>query len=182
MLIVSVRKVLVKMTNKKKAIIIILSVIFIAAIVTLGLNIYKAKKLADMEDRIIQLRLEQNEIEFELELQDIPNNERLSDIENLNILFEPTEETYEILKRWEIVHHIDPDYPYPATEIEEQDWMGLNYFLYGDLDDEEGAAKAEMNYDENNNIDSDVLDYIMSDIESNHPVVEEAIKQMNSEE
>lgn len=154
----------------------------LAIIVTLGINTYKVKKTADKEDRIIQIKLEQNEIDFNLELQNIPNNERLSDIENLNELHEPTGETYEILKRWEIVHQIDPDYPYPAAEIEKQDWMGLNYFLYGNLDDEDGAAKAEMTYDENNNIDSDVLDYIMSDIESNHPVVEEAIKQMNNEE
>src|SRR5699024_3365273 len=145
----------------------------LAVIITLGLNSYKAKKIADMEDRMIQLTLKQTAIDLDLEQKSFPDNERLSDVENLNELLIPTKKTYKLLKRWEIVHHIDPDYPYPATEIEEQDWMGINYFLYGDLDDEEGAAKAEMHYDENNNIDSDVLDYIMADIESNHPVVEE---------
>lgn len=106
----------------------------------------------------------------------------MNDIKNLNELLEPTKETFKILKRWEIVHHIDPDYPYPTTEIKKQDWMGLNYFLYGDPDNEEGAAKAEMTYDEDNNIDSDVLDYIMSGTHSNHPVVKEAAERMDSEE
>lgn len=109
-----------------------------------------------------------------LKLQGFPDDQRLSDIEDLNTLLEPTKQTLNILKRWEVVHQIDPDYPYPETEIEEQDWMGINQFLYGDFDDEEGGAKAKMVYDENKNIDNDVYEYIMANLSSDHPVVQEA--------
>lgn len=67
-----------------------------------------------------------------------------------------------------------------SLEIEEHDWMGLNYFLYVDPDNEEGAAKAEMTCDENNNIDSDISDYVMSNTESQNPVVLEEIDRMNA--
>lgn len=152
---------MINVKTRKKPAIIILPII--ALIVIIGVNIYQAKN------------------EFRLDLKSFPEDKRLSEIDDLNTLLEPNEQTFKLLKRWELVHQVDPDYPYPATEIEEQDWMGMNYFLYGDLDDEDGAAKAEMIYDENNNIDRDVYDYIgTGDASSDHPVIQEVEKRMES--
>jgi hypothetical protein len=135
-----------------------------------------AEGKADLEDRLIQLKLRQTKIDLYLELQS-DTDERLSNIEDLNALLEPTDETFRSLKRWEIVHQIDPDYPYPEAEIKEQDWIGINKFLYGETN--EGGAKAKMIYDENMNIDSDVYNFIRTgNTSSDDPVVKEAEKRM----
>ena len=154
---------MININIRKKPVIIILSIIVLVVIVIIGVNTYQAKN------------------EFRLGLKDFPEDKRLSEIDDLNTLLEPNEQTFKLLKRWELVHQVEPDYPYPATEIEEQDWMGMNYFLYGDLDDEDGAAKAEMIYDENNNIDRDVYDYIgTGDASSDHPVIQEVEKRIEN--
>lgn len=166
------------MKIRRRTVIIMLSIIALAIIVTLGINGYKTKKIADKEDQIIEIKLFQSEGDLSLEVQDIPDDKRPGDIEDLNALFTPTKETFNILNRWEVVHQIDPEYPYPETLIKEEDWMGMNQYLYGDADDEAGGAKAEMVYDENNNIDNDVYEYIMANVSSDHPVVEEAEEQI----
>lgn len=174
-------KVLVEIKAKKPTIIILL--VALAIIFTLGINGYTENKLANKEDRIIELQLEQAKHEFRLDLKSFPEDKRLREINDLNTFFEPTEQTFKLLKRWEIVHQVDPNYPYPKNEIEEQDWMGMHYFLYGDLDDEEGAAKADMIYDKNNTIDRDVYDYIgTGDASSDHPIVQEVEKRIESNE
>lgn len=173
---------LININIRQKPVIIILAIALVI-IVIIGVKTYQAKKAADKEDRQIELQLEQAKNEFRLKLISFPEDKRLSEIDDLNTLLEPTEQTYKLLKRWEIVHQVDPDYPYPENEIVEQDWMGMNYFLYGYLDDEDGAAKADMIYDENNNIDRDVYDYIgTGDTSSDHPVIQEVEKRIEGNE
>jgi hypothetical protein len=177
------KKELVKIKIRTRNVIILLSVVALVMIVTLGINNYKAKQIAKIEDHISELKLKQAKFEFRLELQSFPDDKQLSEIEDLNTLLEPTKQTFKLLERWEIAHQVDPDYPYPADEINKQDWMGMNYFLYGDLDDEDGGAKAKMIYDENMNIDRDVYDYIgTGDASSDHPVVQEVEKRIKGTE
>ncbi len=123
------------------------------------------------------LSLSQAENAFNLDLHlEEDTHKGLSKVDDLNTLLEPTNVTSDILARWKIVHKVDPEYPYPKDEIEAEDWMGMNDFLH------EEENKTEMTYDENNHIDTDVLDYIMSRTPSDHPVVEEAMERMENEE
>lgn len=141
---------------------------------------YYEKEKTDKEERIIYISLRQARSEFKLELE-IDTHEGLSNVEDLNTLLEPTHVTDVILKRWKTVHQIDPEYPYPETEIKERDWMGMNRFLHGKNAEDEGN-KQYMIYDEEGNIDSDVFDYIMlgmSEDNKNHPIVSEAEKIIN---
>lgn len=161
--------------NKQQSNILTLSVVILAIIVTLVLINQKIK--TDNEEKIMYLSLLQAENAFNLDLHlEEDTHKGLSKVDNLNTLLEPTNVTNDILTRWKIVHKVDPEYPYPKDEIEAEDWMGMNDFLH------EEENKSEMTYDENNNIDTDVFDFIMSEASSDHPVVEEAIRQMNSEE
>lgn len=136
----------------------------------------KAKIRTDNEEKIMHLSLLQAESAFNLDLNlDKETHKGLSEIDDLNTLLTPTKITSAILKRWEIVHQIDLEYPYPKDEIAREDWMGMNEFLHED------GFKAKMTYDEDNNIDSDVLDYIMSGTPSDHPVVKKAMARIESE-
>ncbi|QQK77593.1 LXG domain-containing protein [Salicibibacter cibarius] len=47
----------------------------------------------------------------------------------LEIQLHPTDITFDALSRWEEVHNINPDIPYPATEIEDQDWYSISEHL-----------------------------------------------------
>jgi hypothetical protein len=141
---------------------------------------YYEKEKTDKEEQIMYLSLRQAGSEFNLELE-IDTHEGLSNVEDLNTLLKPTHVTDVVLKRWEAVHQIDPEYPYPETEIKEQDWMGMNQFLHG-KDAEDEGHKPDMIYDDEGNIDSDVFDYIMlgiSEGNKNHPIVNEAEKIIN---
>lgn len=174
-------KELLKIKIRTRALIIVITIIALAIVGTLLITNFKEKKITEKENHIIELQLEQIEGEFHMELRKDPS-EKLSNIEDLNTVLQPTKTTFIILKRWKIVHQIDSHYPYPETEIEEQNWIGINHFLYGDLDDEKGGAKAEMIYDENKNIDRDVFDYIFFGTISNHPVVKEAEERIEKQQ
>lgn len=155
--------------------VIILTIIILPIIV--ALVIINQKTRTDNEEKVMYLSLLQAENAFNLDLHlEKDTHKGLSKVDNLNTLLEPTNVTNDILTRWKIVHKVDPEYPYPEDEIEADDWMGMNDFLH------EEENKSEMTYDENNNIDSDVFDFILSEAPSDHPVVEEAIRQMNREE
>lgn len=143
----------------------------VALVIVIPWMVINYNQEKEAKDETLRLTLKQVVSELRLKLTEDPD-ERLSNIDDLNILLEPTNVTFDILKRWETVHQIDPEYPYPETQIEEKDWIGINVFLYDDLN------KAKMIY-KGNNIDSDVFDYIMFNSSSNHPVVEEAIKRIN---
>lgn len=140
------------------------------------MNYYENKK-TDKEKQIIYLSLKQVEIEFDLELK-IDTHEGLSNVVDLNTLLEPTHVTDTILMRWKIVREIDPNYPYPESEIKKQDWMGMNQFLHGEDEKDEGN-KPDMIYDEEGNIYSDIFNYIMNGTQYSHPVVEEAIERID---
>lgn len=60
----------------------------------------------------------------------------------MQAVLQPTKATFDLFERWEAVHQIAANYPYPRTEIEEQDWLGINKFLYDD------GNKADMKMDE----------------------------------
>ncbi|QQK77588.1 hypothetical protein HUG15_19710 [Salicibibacter cibarius] len=54
----------------------------------------------------------------------------------------PTSFTYDILDRWEEVHDINPDIPYPEEHIDSEDWLEIDDFYvrnlanFRDIDDE----------------------------------------------
>src|SRR5699024_9512603 len=163
---------------KTRTIIILLFIVVLAIILIVGINSFKAKKIAEKEDELIELKLEQAAMEFDLDL-DIDTDQRLSNVKDLNAFLEPTEQTESILKRWEAVHEIDPDYPYPEKEIKERDWVEMNHFMFGDADDEDGGAKTEMIYIEDKNIERDIYDYIMfGNTDTDDATVEEAEERL----
>jgi hypothetical protein len=126
------------------------------------------------EQQLSILKLEQTAIEFKLELQ--VSSHRLGG--NVQVQLIPSEDTFKIIDRWNAVHQVDGTFPYPETEINEQDWAGLNIFMYGK--DEEGGHKAEMIYDTNGNIDREVYKFIMSgNTDTENSTVEEANKIIN---
>jgi len=154
---------------------LILSIVVLVMIVALVLINQKIR--TDNEEKVMYLSLLQAENAFNLDVHlEEDTHKGLSKVDDLNTLLEPTNVTSDILARWKIVHKVDPEYPYPKDEIEAEDWMGMNDFLH------EEENKSEMTYDENNHIDTDVLDYIMSRTPSDHPVVEEAMERMENEE
>lgn len=128
------------------------------------------------EQELSYAEMEQVAMEFSLELQ--VNTTRAGHDVEVNLL--PSEKTFDIIDRWNAVHQVDSTIPYPETEIDEQDWVGLNDFIYGENDDEDGGAKADMRYDEDGNIDGDVYDFIMEgETDSDDPTVEKAAEIMD---
>lgn len=119
------------------------------------------------EQRLTFEQLEQTASDFHLELhvntRDVPGRS-----EDTQVQMQPTEETFDLLDRWEAVHQEAPDYPYPETEIENQDWSEINEFLYDD------GNKAEYKLNEE---DRAVYNYILFGTPSDHPVVQEAMER-----
>lgn len=118
------------------------------------------------EQRLTFEQLEQTASDFRLELQvntrDVPGKS-----EDMQVQLLPTEETFDLLDRWEAVYQIEPDYPYPESKIEKQDWAGMNKFLYED------GNKADMKIDEG---DRPVYYYILYGTPSDHPIVQQAME------
>lgn len=96
---------------------------------------HRASKKADLADEIVLLELKDAKYALAFEV-DLDIDGRLSNVKDLNTLLEPTEGTYVILKRWETVHQIDTDYPYPENVIKNEDWIGINKLLNGETEDE----------------------------------------------
>ncbi|GIN08866.1 hypothetical protein CHH78_06775 [Shouchella clausii] len=46
--------------------------------------------------------------------------------EELNVSFQPTKKTFDILNRWKEVNTINADVPYPAEAIEHHDWYTIS--------------------------------------------------------
>lgn len=125
------------------------------------------------EQELSYAEMEQVAMELSLELQ--VNSSRSG--ANVEVKLLPSDKTFKIIDRWSAVYQVDNTVPYPETEIDEQDWVGLNDFIYGEDDDKDGGAKAEMKYDKDNNIEGDVYDFIMEgDVDSDDPTVEKAAK------
>jgi|GEM_PF-5419410 len=122
------------------------------------------------ERRLTFEQLEQTASDFHLELQvntrDVPGR-----TEDMQVQLRPTEETFNLLERWEAVHQEAPKYPYPETKIEKQDWGGMNDFLYDD------GNKADYKINEN---DRPVYNYILYGTPSDHPVVQEAMERVGT--
>lgn len=111
--------------------------------------------------------IEQTAIAFDLQLQ--VNNHRAGS--NLEIRLIPSQESFDILDRWETVHQVDSSIPYPEIEIEDQDWIALNRLMLGELDEEEGGHGASITYD----FDNEIYEYIIRGKESNNPTVQLAV-------
>lgn len=159
---------------------IILSLLVLTIIGSLITMNYYAEKQTDKKEHLIENKLMLVKYDLHLEL-DRGIEEGLSDIEDLNALLEPTKATFNMLKRWEVIHQINPDYPYPKSEIEEQDWMGINQFLYGKLD--RSGAKEKMIYDSSGNIDMAIYHYIRNGhTDTENSIVKEAAKQIENDE
>lgn len=170
------RSELFRLKNKTRTIIIIISIVVIAIMIPFIMNNYKkyeANKKAELKDEIILLELKQAKYTLGLDV-DLDIDERLSNVEDLNTLVEPTDWTSIILKRWEAVHQINPDYPYPETEIKNQDWMGIHHFLYGETEEDKGIMVDGSN--------RDVYSFIKHGTPSaDNPVVKEAQEEIYHE-
>ncbi|PAE88391.1 hypothetical protein MHH67_03770 [Bacillus sp. FSL K6-0047] len=46
--------------------------------------------------------------------------------EELNVSFQPTEDTFDILERWEEVNAINAEIPYPKEAIDHHDWPKIS--------------------------------------------------------
>ncbi len=127
--------------------------------------------IRETEQKIIMKTLEQTASELHLELQ-INKSNIENGLEEMQVFLHPTDKTFDLIDRWKAVHLVDSDIAYPEIEIREHDWSGINYFLYN------GENKASMTGDENGRL---VFDYIFKGEQSNHPIVQEAVKIIEGE-
>jgi len=155
----------------KRNITITFCVLIAGLLAAYGLTHFYESKKTKKRQELALLTLEQTANDFHLELHIISGDVPTS-TEGMQKALQPTEATYYLLERWEEVHLIDPKYPYPETKIEEQDWIGMNKFLYED------GNKADMKLNEE---DRPVYYYILFGTPSDHPVVQEAIERVENQ-
>ncbi len=154
----------------KRKITMTLCVIIVGLLAAYGLAHFYESKKTEKRQELALLTLEQTANDFHLDLNiifgDVPTS-----TEGMQKALQPTEATYYLLERWEEVHQIDPNYPYPETKIEEQDWISMNKFLYAD------GNKVDMKLNEE---DRAVYNYILFGTPSDHPIVQEAIERVEN--
>lgn len=115
-------------------------------------------------------KIEQTASEFYLELQ-TNENDIYGEGQEIEVLLQPTNKTFELIDRWNAIHLIDDEFPYPKSQIQNLDWIGMNNFLY------ENENKGDMKMTESDIL---ILDYILNGTESDHTLVQEAMQVVES--
>lgn len=86
---------------------------------------YEQGKRANEQNLEIRT-IEQTASELMLEIQ-VSDHRAGQDVQ---VHLRPTTHTFAIIDRWNAIHQIDGEIPYPETEIKEQDWAGRNIFAW----------------------------------------------------
>lgn len=123
------------------------------------------REIKTNEKKLKLEKLEQTASELHLELQ-LNKRNKDEDLEEIDLLLLPTESTFDLIDRWTAVHQVDGSFPYPENRIQNQDWSGINEFLY-DENNKDNIKESQTG--------RMILDYILLGRISENPVVQEAI-------